>query len=68
MAESDEYLLGRSQVEEERLRRQVQELAGEARWLLDQLPFRRVPGRSTLAAVRRASSTCSPSAWGRKGP
>lgn len=37
MTESDVYLLGRSRAEEERLRKQVQELAGEARWLLDQL-------------------------------
>lgn len=41
MTESDLYLLGRSQVEEERLRKQVQELAGEARWLLDQLQIRK---------------------------
>jgi len=38
---SDVYLLGRSHIEEERLRRQVQELAGEARWLLDQLHIRK---------------------------
>jgi ubiquinone/menaquinone biosynthesis C-methylase UbiE len=37
MAESDFYLLGRSPAEQERLRRQVHELAGEARWLLEQL-------------------------------
>src|SRR5262245_2990858 len=41
MTESDAYLLGRSQAEEERLRKQVQELAGEARWLLDQLHIRK---------------------------
>ena len=39
--ESGAYLLGRSQVEEERLSKQVQELAGEARWLLDQLHIRK---------------------------
>ncbi|MGH7896018.1 MAG: methyltransferase domain-containing protein, partial [Candidatus Binatia bacterium] len=37
MANPDEYLLGRSRAEEERLRKQVEELAGEARWLLDQI-------------------------------
>ena len=35
--EADQYLLGRSESEEARLRRQADELAGEARWLLDQL-------------------------------
>jgi len=38
---SDVYLLGRSQSEEERLRKQTQELTGEARWLLDQLDIRK---------------------------
>lgn len=37
MGNPDEYLLGRSRAEEERLRKQVEELAGEARWLLDQI-------------------------------
>ena len=41
MIESDVYLLGRSHVEEERLRKQVQELAGETHWLLDQLHIRK---------------------------
>jgi len=46
MAESDVYLLGRSRAEVERLRKQVQELAGEAQWLLDQLHIR--PGARAL--------------------
>ncbi|MFE8603522.1 methyltransferase domain-containing protein [Archangium violaceum] len=46
MTESDVYLLGRSQMEEERLRKQVQELAGEARWLLEQLQIR--PGARAI--------------------
>jgi SAM-dependent methyltransferase len=37
MTGSDGYLLGRSRAEQERLCKQVQELAGEAEWLLDQL-------------------------------
>ena len=37
MAEVDQYLLGRSEAEERRLTKQVEELEGEARWLLDQL-------------------------------
>lgn len=37
MTEPDIYLLGRSQREDDRLRKQVQELAGEARWLLDRI-------------------------------
>jgi SAM-dependent methyltransferase len=37
MSKADPYLLGRNRNEEERLRRQVQELEGEARWLLDRL-------------------------------
>lgn len=40
MTEPDTYLLGRSEAEEERLRKQVAELAGEANWLLDQLDIR----------------------------
>jgi ubiquinone/menaquinone biosynthesis C-methylase UbiE len=36
----DPYLLGRSSDEQERLRRQVRELEGEARWLLDQVDLR----------------------------
>jgi ubiquinone/menaquinone biosynthesis C-methylase UbiE len=39
MNESDPYLLGRSQSEAERLRKQVQELHGESRSLLDRLPI-----------------------------
>lgn len=46
MTESDIYLLGRSAREEERLRKQIQELAGEARWLLDRLQIR--PGARAL--------------------
>jgi SAM-dependent methyltransferase len=46
MRESDVYLLGRSHAEEERLRRQVQELADEAQWLLDQLCIR--PGSRAI--------------------
>ena len=46
MAESDVYLLGRSPVEEERLRQQAEELAGETRWLLDQLDIR--PGAKAI--------------------
>ncbi len=46
MTEPDAYLLGRSRVEEERLRKQVQELAGEAHWLLDQLDIR--PGARAI--------------------
>lgn len=37
MAEVDQYLLGRSEAEERRLTKQVEELEGQARWLLDQL-------------------------------
>jgi SAM-dependent methyltransferase len=37
MTDPDAYLLGRSRAEEERLRKQVADLAVEARWLLDQL-------------------------------
>jgi SAM-dependent methyltransferase len=40
MTEPDVYLLGRSRAEEERLRKQAQELAAEAQWLLDQLDIR----------------------------
>src|SRR5262245_66506133 len=46
MSESDVYLLGRSGVEEERFRKQSEELAGEAQWLLDQLDVR--PGASAI--------------------
>jgi SAM-dependent methyltransferase len=46
MTELDSYLLGRSLREEERLHKQVQELAGEARWLLDQLEIR--PGARAI--------------------
>ena len=54
MTESDAYLLGRSQVEEGRLRKQVQELAGEARWLLDQLQIREGARAIDLAGLRPA--------------
>jgi 2-polyprenyl-3-methyl-5-hydroxy-6-metoxy-1,4-benzoquinol methylase len=46
MTESDVYLLGRSQAEVERLRKQAQELAGETQWLLDQLHIR--PGARAI--------------------
>ncbi|MRG98454.1 methyltransferase domain-containing protein [Polyangium spumosum] len=46
MTQSDIYLLERSAREAERLRRQVEELAGEARWLLDRLQIR--PGASAI--------------------
>ncbi|MDC3953702.1 methyltransferase domain-containing protein [Polyangium jinanense] len=46
MSESDLYLLGGSAREAERLRKQIQELAGEARWLLDQLQIR--PGARAI--------------------
>ncbi|MDC0716179.1 methyltransferase domain-containing protein [Nannocystis bainbridge] len=44
--DSETYLLGDSQREEERLRKQIQDLAGEARWLLDQLEIR--PGARAI--------------------
>lgn len=37
MAKRDEYLLGHSPAEEERLRQQARELENESRWLLDRL-------------------------------
>ena len=37
MADSDPYFLGYRRVEQERLQRQAEELAQEARWLLDQI-------------------------------
>ena len=40
MLESDQYFLGYRQAEQERLQRQAQELAHEARWLLDQIGLR----------------------------
>jgi SAM-dependent methyltransferase len=43
---SDIYLLGRSDVEQERLRKQVYVLHTEARWLLDQLDIR--PGARAI--------------------
>lgn len=46
MTESEVYLLGRSRAEEERLRKQVQELAAEAEWLLDQVEVR--PGARVI--------------------
>ncbi len=42
----DEYLLGNSPAEEERLRRQVRELEPEASWLLDRLAIR--PGSRAI--------------------
>src|SRR5262245_42727583 len=36
-AQPDEYFLGYRQAEQERLQRQAQELAGEARWLFDRV-------------------------------
>ena len=44
--ETDPYLLGRSQAEEARLRKQVEELEGEARWLLGQLDIQ--PGARAI--------------------
>jgi SAM-dependent methyltransferase len=46
MTEPDLYLLGRSEREEERLRKQIEDLAGEAQWLLDRLQIR--PGARAL--------------------
>jgi len=46
MTQSDVYLLGRSEAERARLLKQVHELAGEARWLLDQLHVR--PGARAI--------------------
>src|SRR5262245_622713 len=46
MAQSDAYLLGRSEAEQARLVKQVAELAGEAEWLLDRLQIR--PGARAL--------------------
>lgn len=46
MAASDIYLLGGSAREEERLRKQIHELAGEAEWLLDKLEIR--PGARAI--------------------
>jgi len=40
MAQVDQYFLGYRQAEQERLQRQAQELAHEARWLLDQINVR----------------------------
>jgi len=40
-SKTDPYLLGRNRNEVERLRKQVQELHGEARWLLDRLRITR---------------------------
>src|SRR5437879_11837597 len=37
MAQVDQYVLGYRQAEQERRQRQAQELAHEARWLLDQI-------------------------------
>jgi SAM-dependent methyltransferase len=44
--EPDQYLLGRSEAEAARLRKQVEELAGETRWLLDQLDIQ--PGARAI--------------------
>ena len=46
MTQSDTYLLGRSLREEARLHQQIEDLAGEAQWLLDQLHIR--PGARAL--------------------
>lgn len=46
VTESDTYLLGRSTREEARLHQQIEELAVEAQWLLDQLDIR--PGARAL--------------------
>jgi SAM-dependent methyltransferase len=40
MAHADEYFLGYRQVEQARLQRQAEELADEARWLLDRIGIR----------------------------
>jgi hypothetical protein len=40
-SKTDPYLLGRNRHELERLRRQVHELHGESRWLLDRISIRR---------------------------
>ncbi len=40
MAQGDQYFLGYRQAEQKRLQRQAQELADEARWLLDQIGVR----------------------------
>ncbi len=37
MAQEDQYFLGYSPSEQERLRRQAQQLAHEARWLIDRI-------------------------------
>jgi ubiquinone/menaquinone biosynthesis C-methylase UbiE len=46
MTEADRYLLGHSQEEVARLRKQVLELEGESRWLLDRLNIR--PGSRAI--------------------
>jgi len=46
MAEREQYLLGHSGAEEDRIRKQVHELASEAVWLLDRLDIR--PGSRAI--------------------
>ena len=46
MVEREEYILGHSSAEEERLRRQARELEGESRWLFDRLDIR--PGARAI--------------------
>ncbi len=46
MAEHEQYILGHSRAEEERLRKQARELENEARWLLDRLDVR--PGSRAI--------------------
>jgi SAM-dependent methyltransferase len=51
-AQPDEYFLGYRQAEQERLQRQAQELAGEARWLFDRVGL--------LAGQRAVEIGCGP--------
>jgi len=41
MTESDQYVLGYRQAEQERLQQQAQQLAHESSWLFDQIPVAR---------------------------
>src|SRR5207244_4846988 len=52
MAQPDPYFLGYRQAEQERLQRQAQELAGEARWLFDRIGL--------LAGQRAVEIGCGP--------
>lgn len=52
MTQADQYFLGYRQAEQERLQRQAQELAHEARWLLDQI--------GTRAGARVVEIGCGP--------